>query len=63
MAPRSRFSTWDEVAAASEDEIVQTILDGAFARQKARWIKESLRLLGERGELSLDFLSLRRLTV
>jgi endonuclease III len=56
-ALRGRFTSWEELAAASEEEIAETIADGGFARQKAHWIKESLRLIGNQGALSLDFLT------
>lgn len=57
VALRERFPTWEDVAAAPEDEVAATIADGGFARQKARWIKESLRLISDRGDLSLEFLT------
>ena len=55
-ALRMRYPSWELVAEAPEDELVSTIVKGGFARQKARWIQQSLRLLADRGDLSLDFL-------
>ncbi|MDP9438850.1 MAG: endonuclease III [Actinomycetota bacterium] len=53
----SAYPTWGMLLEASEEEIAELIADGGFSRQKARWIKQSLRLIKEtRGSLSLDFL-------
>ncbi len=51
------YPTWDLLLEAPEQEVAAVIADGGFSRQKARWIRQSLRLIKERrGELSLDFL-------
>ena len=51
------YPTWEMLLNAPEQEIAGVIADGGFSRQKARWIKQSLRLIKERsGSLSLDFL-------
>ena len=56
-ALRQRFPTWEEVAAAPEEEIASAIQPGGLHRQKARVIKHLLNtILRERGGLTLDYL-------
>ncbi|MDP9437182.1 MAG: endonuclease III, partial [Actinomycetota bacterium] len=51
------YLTWERLLEAPEEEIAAVIADGGFSRQKARWIKQSLRTIRESsGSLSLDFL-------
>lgn len=51
------YPTWEMLLEAPKEEIAAVIADGGFSRQKALWIKQSLRLIKERsGSLSLDFL-------
>jgi endonuclease III len=51
------YPTWEMLLEAPEQEVASVIADGGFSRQKARWIKQSLRLIKEKsGSLSLDFL-------
>lgn len=51
------YPTWSMLLDAPEAEIANVIADGGFSRQKAQWIKGSLRLIKERGgSLSLYFL-------
>lgn len=52
-----RFSSWDEVAAAPVEEIVEAIAPGGLAQQKAPRIQASLRAIAERSAgWNLDFL-------
>jgi endonuclease III len=51
------YPTWGMLLDAPEQEAAGIIKDGGFSRQKARWIKQSLKIIKERnGSLSLDFL-------
>ena len=52
-----RFSSWDEVAAAPLDEVVEAIAAGGLAQQKAPRIQASLRAIAERADgWNLNFL-------
>ena len=54
---KDRFKTWENVLAADESEIAETIRLGGLANQKARVIKDLLRQIEDaRGKLSLKFL-------
>ncbi len=54
---RSRYPTWEQVAAADVRDIAAAIRHGGLADTKSVYIKESLnRLLDEQGDLSMDFL-------
>lgn len=53
----SSYPTWEMLLEAPEAQVASVIADGGFSRQKARWIKGSLRLIKEHGgSLSLRFL-------
>lgn len=55
---RARFPTWEQVLAASDDEVAEAIRIGGLANIKAPRIRRILHdLQAERGELSLDFLN------
>ncbi|MDX1615076.1 MAG: endonuclease III [Candidatus Promineifilaceae bacterium] len=55
---QKRFSDWEAVLAAPEDEIVEAIRPAGLANQKAPRIHGALeQILEERGEISLDFLA------
>ena len=55
---QKRFRSWNEVAAADENEIAEAIRLGGLANQKAKVIKQILLQIKEaRGRLSLDFLA------
>jgi len=52
-----QFPAWEQVAAASVEDIAAAIYEGGLANQKAGRIKAILaQIQGERGELSLGFL-------
>jgi len=52
-----RFPTWDDVMAASEDEMVDAVRIAGLANKKGPRIQNILRQIkSERGELSLEFL-------
>jgi len=54
---KNRFKTWENVLAADESEIAETIRLGGLANQKAKVIKDLLRQIKDaRGKLSLKFL-------
>ncbi|MCL6614133.1 MAG: endonuclease III [Firmicutes bacterium] len=56
-ALRRAFPRWEDLLAASEEEIARSIASAGLAAQKARAIKAVLaRLCAERGEPSLEFL-------
>ncbi len=58
QALRSRFPTWEAVMSAPVESVEEAIRPGGLARSKAPRIQAALRrILEERGELSLDFLS------
>jgi len=58
MELRDRFPTWEEVLAADVADVENAISVGGLARAKASYIVGALgRILNERGELSLDFLT------
>lgn len=53
---KNRFKTWENVLAASESEIAETIRLGGLANQKAKVIQDLLRQIKEtHGKLSLKF--------
>lgn len=53
----SKYPSWEDLLQASDEEIASVIVYGGFSKQKARWIKQSLRLIEkEAGHLSLAFL-------
>ncbi|HEY66485.1 MAG TPA: endonuclease III [Caldilineae bacterium] len=55
---RERFPSWEVVMTAPVEEIEEAIRPGGLARSKAPRIQAALRrIMEERGELSLDFLS------
>lgn len=55
---KKRFSTWENVLAANETKIADTIRLGGLANQKAKVIKDLLRQIKEKhGTLSLEFLN------
>lgn len=57
-ALQARFSNWEQVMAAPEDEVRLAIRPAGLANRKAPRIQKALRYIhAERGELSLDFLS------
>lgn len=57
-ALRTRFPRWEDILAASEEEVAEAIKPAGLFRQRARRIREVLRRIKkERGTLSLDFLA------
>lgn len=57
-ALRARFPRWEDILAASEEEVAEAIKPAGLFRQRARRIREVLRRIQkERGTLSLDFLA------
>jgi endonuclease-3 len=57
-ALKERYATWQELVDAPVEEIVATIYPAGLANQKGPRIQDALRfIIGERGELSLDFLA------
>ncbi len=58
MRLKTRFPTWESLAAAPLPEIEETIAAGGLAKQKAPRIKAALAaVLQRRGQFELDFLS------
>lgn len=58
VALRKRFPRWEDILAASEEEVAEAIKPAGLFRQRARRIREVLsRIQKERGTLSLDFLA------
>jgi endonuclease-3 len=56
-ALKARFSSWEAVAAAPEEEVEEAIRSAGLARQKTPRILGALRRIQEtRGRLNLDFL-------
>ncbi len=54
---KNRFKTWENVLAADESEIAETIRTGGLANQKAKVIKDLLQQIKDaRGKLSLKFI-------
>ena len=54
---RRRFATWDDVLAATTEEVAQAVRIGGLANTKAARIQDIFRQLrDERGRLDLDFL-------
>jgi endonuclease III len=57
-ALRRRYPTWQAVLDAPTDELAETIRSGGLAQRKAPRIQKALRrILEERGEFNIDFLS------
>jgi len=57
-ALKARYPTWQDVMAAPEDEVIETIRPAGLANQKGPRIQNALRQVQERsGDLSLNFLS------
>jgi len=58
VALRARFPRWEDILAASEEEVAEAIKPAGLFRQRARRIREVLsRIQKECGTLSLDFLA------
>ena len=57
-ALKARFSTWQEVRQAPEEQIIEAIRPAGLANQKGPRIKNVLNeIYAERGNLNLDFLA------
>ena len=57
-ALKARFPSWDAVMTAPVDELAETIRSGGLAQRKAPRIRAALRrILAERGEFNIDFLT------
>ena len=54
---RDRFPTWEEVRDAPVDELEEAIRPGGISKVKSARIKSILKVVSERGELSLDWLA------
>lgn len=55
---RDRFSTWEDVRDADEEDVIEAIRPAGLANQKGPRIQRALREITEHhGELSLDFLA------
>lgn len=53
---RTRYKTWEEVAAASQSELQNVLKIGGLARRKSPVILQILHRLMSRGEISLEYI-------